>query len=50
MSVELGRFSLSSLEPSDDVFPPPTPSQKELMHRLHETKRQKDEYYENWKK
>lgn len=49
MSVDFAKLNFSSLDPNDDVFPP-TPSQKDLVHRLHETKRLKDEYYENWKR
>jgi hypothetical protein len=38
-------------EENEDFFlKSPTSLQKELAHKLHEAKKLKDNYYENWKK
>ena len=50
MSVELGRIGLSSLELNEDSLPSTPSTQKDLMHKLHEAKRLKDEYLESCKK
>lgn len=50
MSVELGRIGFSALELNEDSLPKTPSTQKDLMHKLHETKRLKDEYMETCKK
>lgn len=51
------RYSLDTLhlgpvleENEDSPVQTPKALQKELTHKLHETKRLKDTYHDNWKK
>jgi hypothetical protein len=48
--MDFGRLGLSALDFGEENLPTTPSTQKDLMHKLHEAKRLKDEYFDKCKK